>query len=237
MALPGVRERARAEVTAAIKEAARRRLAEDGAAALSLRAVARDLGMVSSALYRYFPSRDDLLTELIVDTYDALGETAETAVAATRRAPMPSGARWLAVCRAVRRWAVEHPHEFALVYGSPVPGYRAPELTVEPAGRVPLVLAGILWEAAGTGELSPPRRPLPPPRLLAPDVAALAGGVLPEGYDDIVERAIVVWIALVGTISFELFGHLHNVVTDYAAYFDAAVRLAAEVAGLDVPAE
>src|SRR3954466_2411468 len=93
-------------------EAARRQLAEVGAAALSLRAVARELGMASSALYRYFPSRDDLLTRLIVDGYDALGAAAESAddPAATPRE------RWLAVCRAVRAWARAHPHEYALLY-------------------------------------------------------------------------------------------------------------------------
>lgn len=75
----GARERARAEVTAAIKDEARRRLAKEGAVKLSLRAVARELGMVSSALYRYFPSRDDLLTALIIDAFDAVGEAAESA--------------------------------------------------------------------------------------------------------------------------------------------------------------
>src|SRR5438128_1453005 len=95
----GARERARIEVTAAIKEEARRQLAAEGAARLSLRAVARELGMVSSAIYRYFPRRDDLLTALIIDAYDALGEAAEAALAASK-ASAPAG-RWTAVCRAV----------------------------------------------------------------------------------------------------------------------------------------
>src|SRR6202046_3771698 len=73
------RERARAELTREIKQEARRQLAASGAQGLSLRAVARELGMVSSALYRYFPSRDELLTALIIDAYDALGEAAEAA--------------------------------------------------------------------------------------------------------------------------------------------------------------
>src|SRR3954471_4349899 len=77
--VPTARERVRAELTAEITDAARRQLAEVGAAALSLRAVARELGMASSALYRYFPSRNDLLTRLIIDGYDALGEAAEKA--------------------------------------------------------------------------------------------------------------------------------------------------------------
>ena len=87
----GARERARAELTQEIKAAARARLAKDGASGLSLRAVSRDLGMVSSALYRYFPSRDELLTALIIDAYDALGVAAEKAAAAAKRAGCRSG--------------------------------------------------------------------------------------------------------------------------------------------------
>ena len=142
------RERARAELTREIKEEARRQLAEVGAHGLSLRAVARELGMVSSALYRYFPSRDDLLTALIIDAYDAIGSAAEAAIAAAAGAPARE--RWAVACRAIRAWAVANPHEYALIYGSPVPGYRAPEATVGPASRVPLAFASILAAARCT---------------------------------------------------------------------------------------
>src|SRR5271163_2444144 len=109
------RERARAELTQEIKEEAKRQLAATGADTLSLRAVARELGMVSSALYRYYPSRDDLLTALIIDAYNAIGEAAETAIA-DARAGVGAGvgvgagnarARWLAACHAIRAWAIE----------------------------------------------------------------------------------------------------------------------------------
>src|SRR3712207_6501458 len=146
-----VRERVRAELTAEITAAARRQLAEVGAAALSLRAVARELGMASSALYRYFPSRDDLLTRLIVDGYDALGAAAEDADDPEESARD----RWTAVCRAVRTWARAHPHEYALLYGSPVPGYRAPRDTVPAASRVGVVLGRIVGDAARDGALPP----------------------------------------------------------------------------------
>lgn len=149
------RQLARAELTRAIKEAATRQLAETGAAALSLRAVARDLGLASSALYRYFPSRDALLTVLIVDAFNAVGAAAESGAAAA--APADPGARWLAACRAVRQWALAHPHEFALVYGSPVPGYRAPIDTIDPATRVTRLMAGLVVEAHASGLLRPPR--------------------------------------------------------------------------------
>jgi AcrR family transcriptional regulator len=161
------RERARAELTREIKEEARRQVAATGAQRLSLRAVARELGMVSSALYRYFPSRDDLLTALIIDAYDALGESAERATAALPRADVRG--RWRACCTAVRGWALAHPHEYALIYGSPVPGYHAPQETITSASRVALVLGALLAEASalrpatgrpGAGAAASPR-PVP----------------------------------------------------------------------------
>jgi AcrR family transcriptional regulator len=115
------RERVRAELIREITEIARRQLATEGAAGLSLRAVAREMGMVSSAIYRYFPSRDDLLTALIIDGYNAVGTAVEKADAAWPAEDYAG--RWLAACRAVREWALAHPHEYALVYGSPVPAY------------------------------------------------------------------------------------------------------------------
>src|SRR6478736_9694910 len=117
MATPTARERARAEIMAELLTAARARLVADGAADLSLRAVARDLGMASSAVYRYVESRDALLTLLIIEAYDAVGHVAEEA--AGRPATGPAAA-WLEVARAVRGWALEQPYSFELIYGTPV---------------------------------------------------------------------------------------------------------------------
>src|SRR3712207_8253729 len=114
MSAPSIRARVRAAMTEEIKTTARRHLATDGAN-LSLRAVARDMGMVSSALYRYFPSRDDLLTALIIDAYNALGEAAERSDAGVGRDDLRG--RWLAICRGVRAWALANPAEYALIYG------------------------------------------------------------------------------------------------------------------------
>src|SRR5262245_66653849 len=110
------RERARAEITAEIIDAGRRHLATEGAAGLSLRAIARELGMASSAVYRYVASRDDLLTRLIIDAYDSLGAAAEAGEAAVGRSDLTG--RWAAVCVAVRSWALANPNEYALIYGS-----------------------------------------------------------------------------------------------------------------------
>ncbi|WP_406859286.1 TetR/AcrR family transcriptional regulator [Streptomyces sp. HUAS MG47] len=222
----GARARARAEITATIKDQARRQLAADGAAKLSLRAVAREVGMVSSALYRYFPSRDDLLTALIVDAYDAVGEAAEAALAAAPKADHP--ARWTAVCRAVRAWALAHPHEYALIYGSPVPGYSAPQDTVGPAARVGRVLIAILRDAYTSDRISLP----PLDGRLRPEAERIAADLAPDLPPAVAVTLVAVWAQLFGTISFEVFGQFHRVVEDRDTFFDdAAARLGRE-AGL-----
>ncbi|MGE3284908.1 MAG: TetR/AcrR family transcriptional regulator [Pseudonocardia sp.] len=242
MSAHGARARVRAELTREITDAARRHLAAEGAAGLSLRAVARELGMASSAVYRYFPSRDDLLTRLIIEAYDALGEAAERAEGRVDRADLRGRLR--ATCSAARTWALAHPHEYALVYGSPVPGYAAPEATIGPAGRVGLLLCRIVADAlpaapaAGTGagqaaggDAVPAATPAGtgPAGLLAPGLAARMG--LPEG-TDAAERAILVWVSLFGLIGFELFGHTNNVVVAHEEFMNRAVRRWADELGL-----
>ncbi|MFD0685436.1 TetR/AcrR family transcriptional regulator [Actinomadura fibrosa] len=223
------RERVRAELTREIVETARRHLGTEGAAGLSLRAVAREMGMVSSAIYRYFPSRDDLLTALIVDGYNALGEAVERADAA---APADDfGGRWLAVCRAVRTWALANPHEYALLYGSPVPGYQAPQDTVSPAVRDTVVYARIVTEAHAAGALDP-AGPVPPmPCELAADAARGRRAVAMDVPDDVVVRALTAWTGLFGTVGFELFGQFDTVVVERGAYFDHSMTLLGRLVG------
>ncbi|MBC6461842.1 TetR/AcrR family transcriptional regulator [Actinomadura sp. HBU206391] len=229
------RERVRAELTREITEIARRQLATEGAAGLSLRAVAREMGMVSSAIYRYFPSRDDLLTALIVDGYNAIGEAVERADADCARDD--HAARWLAVCRAVREWALGHPHEYALLYGSPVPGYQAPQDTVGPAIRDTIVYGAIISDAYRTGALDRPNGfPQPSPSFTA-DADRLREVVMPEVPDDVVARAITAWTGVFGMVNFELFGQFDNVIYDRAALFDHHVLCLGRLIGLPDPAE
>jgi AcrR family transcriptional regulator len=207
------RARARAEITAEILAAARRHLATEGASALSLRAIARDLGMASSALYRYFGSRDALLTRLIIDAYDSLGAAAEASEAAADRDDLVG--RFAVICLAVRTWALANPNEYALIYGSPVPGYVAPADTIGPAIRVSTLLMYIIIDAAN-------RRKLPAGQAHdanARAVAAALGPVrsqLPPGIPtSLVQRGLMVWTGLFGVISFELYGQLHQVVGEH----------------------
>ena len=219
------RERARAEITREILDAARGHLATDGAPALSLRAIARDLGMASSALYRYFKSRDELLTRLIVDAYDSLGAAAEAAEAPVGRNDLP--ARFTAICHAVRAWALTHPNEYALIYGSPVPGYVAPPDTVAPATRVTTLLVRIIIDATAQGRV--------PAADQQADDATAAGALtpirsyLPPGIPaPVIQRALMVWTGLFGVISFELYGQLHQVVgeepADRDTFFTECIR-------------
>jgi AcrR family transcriptional regulator len=225
------RERARAELTREIKEEARRQLATQGASGLSLRAVARELGMVSSALYRYFRSRDELLTALIIDAYDALGAAAEKASSGQPAADIRG--RWRAVCTAIRDWARANPHEYALIYGSPVPGYQAPQATVASAIRVVRVMGGILADAPARTRRAAARRPEEPlPAELAQQVAIVAEAIAPGVDDGVLARALMAWTQLFGMISFELFGQFVGTLEPADPFFGYTVERMADYIGL-----
>ncbi len=216
-------------MTDEIKETARRHLASAGAAALSLRAVARELGLVSSAIYRYFASRDELLTALIIDAYNDLGRTVEEADARVERADLV--ARLETACHAVRTWALDHPHEYGLTYGTPVPGYAAPQDTVGPASRVPLVLVGILADGVGAGIIRPhPGDWLPP--VVQAEMVRLVSIVSPGLPPAVLARGMMIWTHLFGAVSFELFGRLNETVYDLAAWFDHQVQAMTRLVGL-----
>ncbi|MFD3696939.1 TetR-like C-terminal domain-containing protein [Streptomyces sp. NPDC058646] len=219
-----------------IKATARRLLVELGAAGLSLEAVAEDGGLAVSALEAVFPHRDDLLTALIIDAYDESADAMEQADQAARAAGAPAGARLLAVTRALRAWSFANTGEFTLIYGSPVPGYHAPQDTVPSASRTPAVLAGIVRSALEAGELTPPRRAVPGPPLLRPEAVELFGGTPEAPFSDVIERGMVLWSSLIGLLVFQVFSRTHDSVRDESAYFDFALAVAAEGIGLVVPA-
>ncbi|UUU20023.1 TetR/AcrR family transcriptional regulator [Streptomyces sp. DSM 40750] len=225
----GARARARIEVTAAIKDEARRQLAAEGAAKLSLRAVARELGMVSSALYRYFPSRDELLTALIIDAFDSLGEAAEAAYAKAA-GESPAG-QWVAVCEGVREWALARPHEYALIYGSPVPGYTAPDATLPAASRVGQLAIRIVREAyqdKGVAQWKLPAEVRPEARRMAEEFA-------PDLPPEVVAVLVGAWAQLFGLVSFEVFGQFNRVVEDRGVFFRHAAGQLAHHVGLVFP--
>ncbi|GAA3964091.1 TetR/AcrR family transcriptional regulator [Gordonia caeni] len=202
-----------------IVELGRMQLSKVGAAALSLRAIARELNLVSSAVYRYVDSRDELLTRLVIVAYDELGEAVEASVA---RASGPPEARLATAMRAFRLWAVDHPAEFALLYGSPVPGYQAPpERTTAPGTRVIAVLLRLLSEAAQAGTLRTSGPP-PPGEPLCADLRAIAaefGAALDEA--DVL-AALGLWTWLLGAVGQEVFdGYGQATFADPGAVFEA----------------
>ncbi|MBU4213232.1 MAG: TetR/AcrR family transcriptional regulator [Actinobacteria bacterium] len=216
-AAQGIRARNRSAIESEILRIGREHLGRYGAAALSLRAVARDLGMASSAVYRYVDSRDELLTRLIVTAYDSLADAVDDALAQLPDFDGP-GPSFRAIALATRRWAIAHPHEYALIYGSPVPNYDAPPERTTPAGtRVTNRLIQVLAPYAD------------PDLETAQDRAALGQGPtdLPAqtGLDaGALRRGITAWNLVLGTITAELFSQYGpQVPRDAEAFFDATI--------------
>jgi len=213
------RAQARVHQIETIKSTSRRLMTRHGAAGLSLREVAREMDLVSSAIYRYFATRDDLLTALIVDAYNDLGAAAERAIG--RHRSKDPRHQLQAVASSIRRWALANPNEYALLYGSPVPGYQAPQMTIEPATRVTQVLSDIIttaWrdqphDANGHSGST---------RLTMFERAAL-DAAMPGVPDVIRARALMVWTSIFGFISFELFGHYVGSVRNATAFFTVVV--------------
>lgn len=236
---PGsARERARAAVMSDLLATARAHLDRDGAAGLSLRSVARDLGVASSAVYRYVDSRDALLTLLIVSGYDEVGAVVEAAATKARRSGATPAATWLAVSRAFRSWAISHRATFELLYGTPVRGYAAPKDTVTPATRLWGVLASILMESIDRGELTPSAPNAPTAGLIAAEIYAFAGypdpAQAPPAVTEVIARSGSLFAALIGAVSAELFGHLHGFTEDFDRLFDVTIQTASTGIGLRV---
>jgi AcrR family transcriptional regulator len=222
MTVDGIRARNRAAIEAEILRVGGEHLARSGAAALSLRAVARDLGMAPSALYRYVADRDDLLTLLIIAAYDSLADTVEEAIAQGR----PSGplTRFRTISTATRAWARANPHHYALIYGSPVPDYEAPAERTNRAGmRVPGLLLRVL------AELPPPPADPRAERSLSgilsdPDVAGAGIGAT------ILQRGLTAWMLILGAVSTELFeGFGREAFSDADLFFDAVLDTAERI--------
>ena len=198
------RSRAREQTMRDIVRIGRTHLATDGAAALSLRAVARDLGVVSSAVYRYVGSRDELLTLLVVDGYDELGDAVDQALAKVARSD--HAGRMVAIGRTVRAWALREPATYALLFGSPVPGYEAPaERTTEPGTRVIRRLVEVWEDAWVAGVITVPVETVRP-RRLGRDLARIRREFGISAPEALVARGMLAWASLFGCVSFEVFG-------------------------------
>jgi AcrR family transcriptional regulator len=218
----GKRRDSRERIEAQIIELGRRHLVDHGAAGLSLRAIARDLGMVSSAVYRYVCSRDELLTLLLVDAYSDLADAVERARDAV---PDVWSDDVIAIAHATRAWAIAHPASWALLYGSPVPGYQAPaERTVGPGTRVVGALLDAVAAGIATGDIMLTNNPAPQP--MSSDFERLRRDFGFPGDDPVVAKCFAIWAGIVGAISLEVFGQYGvDTLADPEAVFDTQVRL------------
>ncbi len=218
----GKRQESREQIEARIVELGRQQLVDRGAAGLSVRAIARDLSMVSSAVYRYVSSRDELLTLLLVDAYSDLADAVD-------RARETVGDQWsddvMAIARAARQWALAHPARWALLYGTPVPGYHAPaERTVAVGTRVVGAFLDAVAAAIATGDIRLTNDVASQP--MSSDFERLRQEFGFPGDDLVLTKCFLLWAGVTGAISLEVFGQYGaDTLTDPEALFDAQLRL------------
>jgi AcrR family transcriptional regulator len=207
------REKLREATLEEIKALARKQMATEGAMGISLRGIAAELGMTSPALYRYYASRDDLLTALVVDAYNSL---ADAIIAAAELVPTDRyGEKMLTLLLAYWQWSLEHLAEFGLIFGSPVPGYQAPaEITVPAARRSLVPFLEVLGAAAQANKIQ-----LQAQYANLPDPLESELGQKLRQYNiplppPIIAAFMAVWGQMHGLVTLEVFGHLHFLAND-----------------------
>jgi AcrR family transcriptional regulator len=229
--MPTMRTRYRAQVRQEVKHAALAQLAAAGPAGLSVTAIGKQLGVSGPALYRYFASRDELLTELVADAYHDLAQ----ACAAAEAGGVTGRARFEAVARAYRAWALAQPHRYRLLFGPPLPGNDAHEQHLADAAQATMnVLIGALGELedpaadASPPSASPPSAPphsaplpsaLPPGSPLAGQLAAWTAARDLDIPPATALRAILSWSRLHGLVSLEIAGNFAAMGIDPDALF------------------
>jgi AcrR family transcriptional regulator len=217
------RARQRQATTEEIKALARRQLSEAGSGALSLRAIAREMGTASSALYRYFASYEELIGALCVDAYDSVAD-ALTEARDAQPADDPTR-QWWAIGHAYRRWALDHPADFALIFGTPIPGYQAPpELTGPAAGRFAAVPAVVYAAAVEAGAADPDRTQVPATIAAGDQLAELLGDPAASYPAQYVGILLSAWASLRGYLMGEVFGSLRQLIGDTDQLYRAHLR-------------
>ncbi|MBY8887807.1 TetR/AcrR family transcriptional regulator [Streptomyces sp. PTM05] len=210
------RARYRARVREEIKEHAWEQIATAGASALSLNAIAKEMGMSGPALYRYFANRDELITALIRDAYRGL---ADAFAARAEGGTDPAG-----LADTLRAWALESPHRYLLVYGTPVPGYEAPADTV----RITSEMMSVLLEACAGAETPADSGSADVPSFDAYLAEHRSWAPSPEAPPSALRRALVFWTRLHGVLSLELAGHFTGMGFDPAVLYAAEARALTE---------
>ena len=208
------RQRFRAQIREEVKQAALRQLADSGPAGVSVNAIGKELGVSGPALYRYFKSRDELLTELVIDAYNDLAATLQAAINRTpNRAPRR---RFEALARSYRAWAIAQPHRYRLLYGPPLPGYDAHADRLVSASKA---LMDLLVETLPNHRHTPR-----PPGALTGQLSKWADnrGIQVDPADAL--RAILTWSRLHGFISLEIAGNYISMGIDPDQLFETELR-------------
>ena len=227
------RDRLRGSTLDEILEVARRQLVASGTGGISLRAIAREMGMTAPALYRYFDSLEDLVVALVAACYDDL--TAAIVAERDRHAEEPVGVRMIECARAFRRWAISHRPEFNLLFGTPIPDLELdPEGPAEEAGtRFGSVFGALFVELWATDPF-----PVPDPADIEP---RLAEGLVEcrdkMGLADLPLGAVLAymssWVKLYGTVTMEVFGHLEFATSDGEPLFELTLREIGVLLGIE----
>ncbi|WP_299532101.1 TetR/AcrR family transcriptional regulator [uncultured Streptomyces sp.] len=232
-AKPNRRERLRAEAAQEIKTIALKHMAENGTAAVSLRAIAREMGMTAGAIYSYYDTRDDLITALIADVYNSLVQALEEAIAGASGDPVE---QVMAYGRAYRTWALANPQEFRLVYGDPAPDYQAPPCgpAADAEHRACTALTGVVVSAWPWAE-----------RLhgeggytwddYSPEFVVMVRSAFADLHPAAIALAMRLWGRLHGLVSLEIYGHLRPQVQDPAKLFHEELVDLTRLLGLSVP--
>ena len=211
------RENNRASTIEEIKRAALGQISSGGAGSLTLRGIARVIGMSPAGLYRYYDGLVAIITELITDAYSDLADAVSTAVTTDRSAT----ARLRDGMLAYRRWSVDHPNRFLLIFGTPIPGYSAPEggPTVEASRRIGEAFMGVLIEGWKRGEFSVPERDRAA-QAGEIELASLADPALPPTS---IGAFLGTWAHFHGMVTLEILNQLHWTYEDPAAFYEAEV--------------
>ncbi len=215
----------------AIKDTARQLMAEEGATGLSIRGIAKVLEITPPAIYHYFPSLEALITTLITENFNALADALEAAQAESSAATATG--QLFDVLLAYRRWAVEHPTDFNLIYGTPIPGYVAPgEVTVPAVVRTFITPVALMEQALQTGEIIPTAVYATIPAAVEARLNHLIGQ---GGYPISVMSmylTMTLWTQIHGIIYLELYHHLGPNVDDVAAFYQQQLRASFSSLGL-----
>lgn len=204
---------------------------QHGTAGLSVRAITRELDLSAMAFYRYYENIDALITDLIVDSFDALGDALARAVRASHTASMSE--RIMTVSKAYRQWAIDHPVRFQLIYGNPIPNYEAPaEITAPASARSMTAFLEVLAEGLASGAIVPPASYAVPASFAENFVYLSARHGYPASHMSILYLGSLGWSRLHGLIMLELFNHLQPVVGDVASHYEQEVRRMSREMGL-----